>query len=45
MTNEQIAELADKIQAECINWPDRFFDHDEAERLILTALAAEGEES
>lgn len=40
MTNEQIAELADKIQAECINWPDRFYDHDEAERLIRSALAA-----
>ncbi len=27
-------ELADNIQAEAINWPDRFFDHDVAAKLI-----------
>ncbi len=32
--------LADEIQAACINWPDRFFDHDEAARLILAAASS-----
>ena len=33
-------ELAESIQEGCINWSDRFFDHDEAVTLIGTYVAA-----
>ena len=33
-------ELVEKIEEGCINWADRFFDHDEARKLVDANLSA-----